>query len=37
MAIHRLISSDSHIVEPSDLWSARMDREFRDRAPRLMR
>ena len=37
MATYRLISSDSHIVEPAELWSTRMDRKFRDRAPRLVR
>ncbi len=32
-----LISSDSHIVEPPDLWTARMDRRLRERAPRVVR
>ncbi|MGH8007976.1 MAG: hypothetical protein ACREQ3_13330, partial [Candidatus Binatia bacterium] len=27
------ISADSHIVEPEDLWTTRMDARFRDRAP----
>jgi predicted TIM-barrel fold metal-dependent hydrolase len=31
-----LISSDSHVIEPSDLWSTRIDRRYRDRAPRLV-
>jgi predicted TIM-barrel fold metal-dependent hydrolase len=31
-----LISSDSHIVEPPDLWAERMDRRYRDRAPRVV-
>jgi predicted TIM-barrel fold metal-dependent hydrolase len=31
-----LISSDSHIIEPSDLWEQRIDHTFRDRAPRLV-
>lgn len=31
-----LISSDSHVLEPSDLWSTRIDRHYRDRAPRLV-
>ena len=31
----RLLSSDSHIVEPADLWLTRMDKKWRDRAPRI--
>ena len=31
-----IISSDSHIVEPPDLWFDRIDRKFADRAPRLL-
>jgi predicted TIM-barrel fold metal-dependent hydrolase len=30
-----LISADSHVVEPADLWSTRLDKAFRDRAPSL--
>ena len=29
------ISADGHFVEPADLWTARMDKRFRDRAPRV--
>jgi predicted TIM-barrel fold metal-dependent hydrolase len=36
MSTYRLISSDSHIIEPPDLWEQRIDRPFRDRAPRLV-
>ena len=32
----KLVSADSHIVEPPDLWTTRMDRRFRDRAPRIV-
>jgi len=32
--MHLRISADSHFVEPPDLWSARMSRSYRDRAPR---
>ena len=32
----KLISSDSHVVEPPDLWTERMDRAFRDRGPRVI-
>jgi hypothetical protein len=31
----RLLSSDSHIVEPADLWLTRMDQKWRDKAPRI--
>ena len=33
MAIDTMISSDSHIIEPPDLWSARIDRQFAERGP----
>ena len=29
------VSADGHVVEPADLWITRMDRRFRDRAPRV--
>jgi predicted TIM-barrel fold metal-dependent hydrolase len=32
----RLVSADSHVAEPPDLWTTRIDRKFRDRAPRLV-
>jgi predicted TIM-barrel fold metal-dependent hydrolase len=28
-------STDCHVVEPPDLWTARIDKRFRDRAPRV--
>jgi predicted TIM-barrel fold metal-dependent hydrolase len=31
-----LISADSHVNEPGDLWVTRMDKAFRDRAPRVV-
>ncbi len=37
MANEIIISSDSHVFEPPDLWTTRMDKAFRDRAPRLQR
>lgn len=37
MAGYRVISSDSHVIEPRDLWSTRIDPKFRDRAPRVER
>ena len=36
MSTYPLLSSDSHIIEPSDLWTARIDRAFTARAPRLV-
>lgn len=32
----KLVSADSHIAEPPDLWTTRIDRQYRDRAPRLV-
>jgi predicted TIM-barrel fold metal-dependent hydrolase len=29
------ISADGHVVEPADLWTTRIDKQFRDRAPRV--
>ncbi|MBV8889471.1 MAG: amidohydrolase family protein [Alphaproteobacteria bacterium] len=37
MRDYRLISADSHIVEPPDLYTSRIDPKFRDRAPRMER
>src|SRR4029450_12892721 len=36
MSTYTLISSDSHIIEPPDLWTQRIDRAFTPRAPRLI-
>ena len=36
MQKHKVISSDDHIYEPLDLWTTRLDKEFRDRAPRVI-
>ena len=36
MANYRVISSDSHIVEPADLWSSRIEPKFKDRAPHMV-
>jgi predicted TIM-barrel fold metal-dependent hydrolase len=32
-----ILSSDSHVFEPPDLWTSRIDRAFRERAPRMQR
>src|SRR5271169_335840 len=36
MPEYKLISADSHVSEPPDLWSTRVDQKYRERAPRLM-
>ena len=36
MSTYRAISSDSHIIEPSDLWEKRIEAKFRDRGPRVV-
>jgi predicted TIM-barrel fold metal-dependent hydrolase len=35
MAQLRLISADSHVMEPADFWETRLDRKYRDRAPHV--
>ena len=35
MSTYKLISSDSHIIEPADLWATRIDRQF-EIGPRSM-
>src|SRR2546427_9127709 len=37
MAAHRIISGDSHFVEPPNMWVERIDKKFRDRAPHTVR
>ena len=36
MADLQLISSDSHVSEPPDLWAERLYIKYRDRAPRVV-
>src|SRR6185503_13861423 len=36
MPDYMMISADSHVSEPPDLWAERVDRKFRDRAPRIV-
>jgi len=33
----RIVSADSHVMEPADLWATRLDRGERERAPRVVR
>ncbi len=30
-----IVSADSHVMEPGDLWEKRLDRKFRDHSPRV--
>jgi predicted TIM-barrel fold metal-dependent hydrolase len=34
---YQLVSGDSHVNEPPDLWTARVPAKFRERAPRMQR
>ena len=36
MADYKVISSDSHIFEPPDLWTSRIERKYKDRAPHVV-
>jgi hypothetical protein len=29
------VSADGHVVEPADLWTTRIDKQFRAKAPRV--
>ena len=33
----RILSADSHVVEPADLWTQRVDRRYRTRAPHVVK
>jgi hypothetical protein len=33
----RIISADSHMMEPPDLWTERLDRKWGDRAPKVIK
>ena len=37
MSGYKVWSSDSHIMEPGDLWEKHIDKKFKDRAPRMVR
>ena len=36
MSDYKVISSDSHVFEPPDLWTSRIEHKFRDRAPQVV-
>ncbi len=37
MAERRIISADSHMMEPADLWVERLDEKFKDQAPKVVK
>jgi predicted TIM-barrel fold metal-dependent hydrolase len=37
MDAHKILSADSHVIEPADVWTSRIDRRFLDRAPRVIK
>jgi uncharacterized protein len=37
METERILSADSHVIEPADVWTARIDKRFADRAPRVIK
>jgi len=36
MANLRFVSADSHMMEPADLWTTRLDKQFRERSPKVI-
>jgi uncharacterized protein len=36
MTVERIVSADSHVVEPADVWTARIEPRFADRAPHVV-
>ena len=36
MSSYRVISSDNHVFEPADLWTRRIEPQFKDRAPHVV-
>jgi hypothetical protein len=36
MVVDTIISADSHVFEPINLWATRIDRSFRKCAPRFV-
>jgi predicted TIM-barrel fold metal-dependent hydrolase len=37
METERILSADSHVIEPADVWTARIEKRFLDRAPRVIK
>ena len=36
MTQSKVISADSHVMEPADFWERRLDQKYRDNAPRVV-
>ena len=36
MTQSKVISADSHVMEPADFWETRLDQKYRDNAPRVV-
>ena len=34
MDAQKILSADSHVIEPADVWTSRIDKRFLERAPR---
>ena len=37
METQRILSADSHVIEPADVWTSRIEKRFLDRAPRVVK
>ena len=37
MTAVRVISADSHMMEPAGLWTERLDKKFAERAPKVIK
>ncbi|TMA60414.1 MAG: hypothetical protein E6J80_02190 [Deltaproteobacteria bacterium] len=37
MTVQQVISADSHMTGPGDLWVERLDGKYRDNAPRVIK
>src|SRR5260370_12364887 len=37
MEPRRILSADSHVIEPADVWTSRIEKRFLDRAPRVVK
>ncbi len=37
MLPEKIFSADSHVIEPADVWTTRIDQRFRDRAPHVIK
>src|SRR5258708_39957633 len=37
MAAQKILPADSHVIEPADVWTARIDKRLLERAPRVIK